>query len=239
MFKNLNIAMWSGPRNLSTALMRSFANRNDITSVLDEPFYASYLISSNKDHPLKDEVIASQLNDADEVKVLCQKSYNGITYQKHMTQHILDNDYKWIDSLCNCFLIRNPESVIKSFMKSWNKGEFIDIGFKQQYDIFEYVCKNINDHPPVIDADLLRQNPEKVLKSFCEVVNIPWDTKMLEWEPGLKDYDGVWAKHWYSSVMHSSSFKPIDKKEINLNKSERRIADKAMPIYQELYKYVV
>ena len=239
MSNNLTIAMWSGPRNLSTALMRSFGNRKDISSVLDEPFYASYLISTNKDHPFKEDVIASQLSDINEVKVLCQKSITGISYQKHMTQHILDNDYKWIDSLCNCFLIRNPESVVKSFMKSWDKGEFIDIGFKQQYDIFDYVCKNINNHPPVIDADLLRQNPEKVLKSFCRKVKIPWDVRMLEWEPGLKKYDGVWAKHWYSSVMNSSSFKPIDKKEIFLNENEKKIVKKAMPIYEELYKYVI
>jgi len=239
MSNNLTIAMWSGPRNLSTALMRSFGNRKDISSVLDEPFYASYLISTNKDHPFKEDVIASQLSDINEVKVLCQKSITGISYQKHMTQHILDNDYKWIDTLCNCFLIRNPESVVKSFMKSWDKGEFIDIGFKQQYDIFDYVCKNINNHPPVIDADLLRQNPEKVLKSFCRKVKIPWDVRMLEWEPGLKKYDGVWAKHWYSSVMNSSSFKPIDKKEIFLNENEKKIVKKAMPIYEELYKYVI
>lgn len=239
MSNNLTIAMWSGPRNLSTALMRSFGNRKDISSVLDEPFYASYLISTNKDHPFKEDVIASQLSDINEVKVLCQKSITGISYQKHMTQHILDNDYKWIDSLCNCFLIRNPESVVKSFMKSWDKGEFIDIGFKQQYDIFDYVCKNINNHPPVIDADLLRQNPEKVLKSFCRKVKIPWDVRMLEWEPGLKKYDGVWAKHWYSSVMNSNSFKPIDKKEIFLNENEKKIVKKAMPIYEELYKYVI
>ena len=114
-----------------------------------------------------------------------------------------------------------------------------NIGFKQQYDIFDYVCKNINNHPPVIDADLLRQNPEKVLKSFCRKVKIPWDVRMLEWEPGLKKYDGVWAKHWYSSVMNSSSFKPIDKKEIFLNENEKKIVKKAMPIYEELYKYVI
>ena len=127
MSNNLTIAMWSGPRNLSTALMRSFGNRKDISSVLDEPFYASYLISTNKDHPFKEDVIASQLSDINEVKVLCQKSITGISYQKHMTQHILDNDYKWIDTLCNCFLIRNPESVVKSFMKSWDKGEFLSL----------------------------------------------------------------------------------------------------------------
>ena len=98
---NLIIGMWSGPRNLSTALMRSFGNRKDVTDVLDEPFYASYLVKSNKDHPMKDEVIKSQSHNIDEVKDLCQQVNKGITYQKHMTQHILDKDY-------SCLLYTSP-----------------------------------------------------------------------------------------------------------------------------------
>ena len=112
---NLIIAMWSGPRNLSTALMRSFANRKDVTNVIDEPFYASYLKHTGKDHPMKKEVIQSQSSNIDDVKKLCNKIHEGITYQKHMTQHILDKDYEWINSLNNCFLIRHPQMVVKSF----------------------------------------------------------------------------------------------------------------------------
>ena len=133
MSNDFNIAMWSGPRNLSTALMRSFANRTDVKAVFDEPFYASYLVSTNKDHPLKNEIIDSQINEIDGVKKLCQKKTNGITYQKHMTQHIIDNDLSWLDSLCNCFLIRSPKLVVSSFMKSLEHGQFEDIGFSQQY----------------------------------------------------------------------------------------------------------
>ena len=124
--KNIKrIAVWSGPRNLSTALMRSFGSRNDF-DILDEPFYASYLVSTNKNHPMRDEVIKSQLNDIDDVKKLCQKQTPGITYQKHMTQHIIDLDLTWLDALCNCFLIRDPKLVVTSFMKSWEDGEFED-----------------------------------------------------------------------------------------------------------------
>ena len=101
--KNLIIAMWSGPRNLSTALMRSFGNRDDVSTILDEPFYASYLLSTNKNHPMKEEVIKSQLNNADDVKKLCQKQNAGITYQKHMTQHIIDLDLTWLDTLFHLF----------------------------------------------------------------------------------------------------------------------------------------
>ena len=236
MFNNIIISMWSGPRNLSTALMRSFGNRSDVTNVLDEPFYASYLVSTNKDHPMKKEVIQSQLTNIDDVKKNCQVANKGITYQKHMTHHIIDKDYSWMNQLINCFLIRNPKMVVHSFMKSWNDGGFEDIGFQQQYDIYKYVQENINDKPIIIDASKLRNDPKRVLSKFCEIVGLEWDEKMLSWSTGLKDYDGVWAKHWYPSVLNSTSFKPESKKQINLSDNEKTIVDRAMPIYEELYK---
>ena len=236
MSNNIIISMWSGPRNLSTALMRSFGNRSDVTNVLDEPFYASYLVSTNKDHPMKKEVIQNQLTNIDDVKKNCQVANKGVTYQKHMTHHIIDKDYSWMNELINCFLIRNPKMVVHSFMKSWNDGGFEDIGFQQQYDIYKYVQENINDKPIIIDASKLRNDPKRVLSKFCEIVGLEWDEKMLSWSTGLKDYDGVWAKHWYPSVLNSTSFKPESKKQINLSDSEKTIVDRAMPIYEELYK---
>ena len=152
MANNLIIAMWSGPRNLSTALMRSIGNRNDVTKILDEPFYASYLVNANKNHPMRDEVIKSQQINIDDVKILCQKHDIGITYQKHMTQHILDLDFKWMNKLKNCFLIRNPKMVVKSFMKSWEEGNYEDIGFDQQYQIYNHIINNVDDSPPILDA---------------------------------------------------------------------------------------
>ena len=236
MSNNIIISMWSGPRNLSTALMRSFGNRSDVTNVLDEPFYASYLVSTNKDHPMKKEVIQSQLTNIDDVKKNCQVANKGVTYQKHMTHHIIDKDYSWMNQLINCFLIRNPKMVVHSFMKSWNDGGFEDIGFQQQYDIYKYVQENINDKPIIIDASKLRNDPKRVLSKFCAIVGLEWDEKMLSWSAGLKDYDGVWAKHWYPSVLNSTSFKPESKKQINLSDNEKTIVDRAMPIYEELYK---
>ena len=236
MSNNIIISMWSGPRNLSTALMRSFGNRSDVTNVLDEPFYASYLVSTNKDHPMKKEVIQNQLTNIDDVKKNCQVANKGVTYQKHMTHHIIDKDYSWMNELINCFLIRNPKMVVHSFMKSWNDGGFEDIGFQQQYDIYKYVQENINDKPIIIDASKLRNDPKRVLSKFCEIVGLEWDEKMLSWSTGLKDYDGVWAKHWYPSVLNSTSFKPESKKQINLSDNEKTIVDRAMPIYEELYK---
>lgn len=233
------IAMWSGPRNLSTALMRSFASRSDVNNILDEPFYASYLIKTKKNHPMRDEVIGSQLNNIDDVKDLCQINIDGITYQKHMTQHILDKNLTWTKSLCNCFLIRDPKEVVVSFKKSWNEGDFNDIGFKQQNEIFNYVLNNINKSPPVIDATKLRKNPKKILQEFCRLVNIPWDESMLSWNPGIQSYDGVWAKHWYKSVLDSTSFIPYEDKDLILNDNEKTIVEQAMPIYEKLYKFAI
>ena len=124
--------------------------------------------------------------------------------------------------------------VVKSFMKSWNKGDYVDIGFNQQYQIYKYIINNIDNHPPILDATKIRNNPRKVLTKFCEAINIPWDDKMLKWEPGLKEYDGIWASHWYPSVAKSNSFNPETDIEIKLSDNEKRIADKAMPIYEEL-----
>ena len=164
-----------------------------------------------------------KLPNIDNVKKNCQSSNQGLTYQKHMTHHIIDKDYSWMNPLINCFLIRNPKMVVHSFMKSWNDGGFEDIGFQQQYDIYKYVQENINDKPIIIDASKLRNDPKRVLSKFCEIVGLEWDEKMLSWSTGLKYYDGVWAKHWYPSVLNSTSFKPESKKQINLSDNEKTI----------------
>ena len=240
MHSNLIIAMWSGPRNLSTALMRSFANRSDVTKVLDEPFYGAYLKRTNKDHPMKDVVINSQCSDWDDVVDICKsKDEKGITYQKHMTQHILYKDLSWTDSLCNCFLIRNPKDVVPSFLKAWPDGDYVDMGFSQQLELFNYVSHKSNKNPIVVDASQLRINPEDSLKKLCISINIDWDSQMLKWSSGIKEYDGIWAEHWYPSVKNSVSFKPItDTKEYNFTNKEKGIIDKAMPAYEFLKSFI-
>ena len=129
------INLISGPRNLSTARMRSFGSRNDF-DILDEPFYASYLKKTGIQHPMFEEIIKSQSSDYKEVSEYCKNGYfkKSYQYQKHMTHHIIDKDYSWMNPLTNCFLIRNPKMVVHSFMKSWNDGDFEDIGFQQQYE---------------------------------------------------------------------------------------------------------
>ena len=240
MAERLNLAMWSGPRNLSTALMRSFANREDIIEVIDEPFYASYLKESNKKHPMYKEVLDSQESNWKMVVKNCLREDGmGICYQKHMVQHILPNfKKKWILKCINCFLIREPKEVISSFLKKWPEADFEDFGFLDQINLFHYI-KNESGMPPVvIDAADLRDSPETYLPRLCSKLNISWDPKMLQWDAGLKPYDGIWASHWYPSVNSSTGFKNnIQQKEFS--DTVLNFAAMAEDSYHELLTYKI
>ena len=240
MTERLNLAMWSGPRNLSTALMRSFGNREDVIEVIDEPFYASYLKESNKKHPMYKEVLDSQESNWKMVVKNCLREDGmGICYQKHMVQHILPNfEKKWILKCINCFLIREPKEVISSFLKKWPEADFEDFGFLDQINLFHYI-KNESGMPPVvIDAANLRDSPETYLPRLCSKLNISWDPKMLQWDAGLKPYDGIWASHWYPSVNSSTGFK----KNIQQNEFSDTVlnfAAMAEDSYHELLTYKI
>ena len=240
MAERLNLAMWSGPRNLSTALMRSFANREDIIEVIDEPFYASYLKESNKKHPMYKEILDSQESNWKIVAENClRKDGTGICYQKHMVQHILPNfEKKWILKCINCFLIREPKEVISSFLKKWPEADFEDFGFLDQINLFHYI-KNESGMPPVvIDAANLRDSPETYLPRLCSKLNISWDPKMLQLDAGLKPYDGIWASHWYPSVNSSTGFKKnIQQKEFS--DTVLNFAAMAKDSYHELLTYKI
>ena len=240
MAERLNLAMWSGPRNLSTALMRSFGNREDVIEVIDEPFYASYLKESNKKHPMYKEVLDSQESNWKMVVKNCLREDGmGICYQKHMVQHILPNfEKKWILKCLNCFLIREPKEVISSFLKKWPEADFEDFGFLDQINLFHYI-KNESGMPPVvIDAANLRDSPETYLPRLCSKLNISWDPKMLQWDAGLKPYDGIWASHWYPSVNSSTGFKKnIQQKEFS--DTVLNFAAMAKDSYHELLTYKI
>ncbi len=240
MAERLNLAMWSGPRNLSTALMRSFGNREDVIEVIDEPFYASYLKESNKKHPMYKEVLDSHESNWKMVVKNCSRIDGmGICYQKHMVQHILPNfEKKWILKCINCFLIREPKEVISSFLKKWPEADFEDFGFLDQINLFHYI-KNESGMPPVvIDAANLRDSPETYLPRLCSKLNISWDPKMLQWDAGLKPYDGIWASHWYPSVNSSTGFKKnIQQKEFS--DTVLNFAAMAKDSYHELLTYKI
>jgi len=214
----LRLAMWSGPRNISTAMMRSWGNRAD-TVVVDEPLYASYLTATGKAHPMADEVIAS--GETDWRKVVASLTSEGllsgppgqddisIFYQKHMTHHLLpEMDRAWLARLTNCFLIRDPAEVIASYLRKNEDMSFEDLGFGQQAEIFDWVRDHSGRIPPVIDARDVLQDPERTLSLLCAAIGIEFDPAMLSWSPGLRPTDGVWAKHWYHEVAQSTGFAP-------------------------------
>jgi Sulfotransferase domain len=236
----LRIAMWSGPRNISTAMMRSWGNRAD-TAVVDEPFYAFYLAGTGKAHPGADEVIASGETDWRKVVASLTNAPPGgrqIFYQKQMTHHLLPEVARdWLASLTNCFLIRDPGEVIVSYMRKNDAPTFEDLGFGQQLETFEWVRTQLGKTPPVIDACDVLQNPERTLRLLCEAIGVEFDPAMLSWPPGLRQTDGVWARHWYGEVAQSTSFQPYEARPIFVPEQLRGIHERCQECYDSLYSH--
>jgi hypothetical protein len=237
----LRIAMWSGPRNISTAMMRAWGNRPD-TFVCDEPFYAYYLEATGLAHPGAEEVIAT--SETDWRKVIARltgeaPSAKRIFYQKQMTHHLLPEiDRGWLGAVTNCFLIRDPAEVIVSYIKKNNDPALEDLGFVQQAEIFDWVCAATGSVPPVIDARDVLENPERILRLLCEAVGVEFTEAMLGWPPGLRDTDGIWAKHWYAEVAHSTGFrKPSVRKDAAVPERLKKIYDRSRDCYERLYQH--
>ena len=236
----LRLAMWSGPRNISTTLMRSWENRED-TVVVDEPFYAHYLVATGVDHPGRAKVIASQPNDW---RVVAQRltgpipEHKSIWYQKHMTQHVLaDMGLDWLDGLSNCFLIRRPELVVASFTKVRPDAALWELGFEQQTRLFEHVSQRLGAAPPVLDAEDVLRDPKAMLSAFCGMLGVPFSERMLHWPAGRRASDGVWAPHWYAAVERSTGFEPYEPRMPKLTDFQRDLADKCRAHYDVLARY--
>ncbi len=201
--------MWSGPRNISTAMMRSFGNRAD-TAVIDEPLYAAYLAMTGIDHPGRDEILAVGPTDwRHAVEYLLGPVPNDKTifYQKHMAHHLLpEMEIEWIDSLTNCFLIRDPREMITSYIKVIPKPSADQLGLPQQVALFQREQQRTGTIPPVIDSRDVLENPEGVLRALCHRVGIDFDPAMLSWPPGRRSTDGIWARYWYANVERSTGF---------------------------------
>jgi hypothetical protein len=237
----LRVAMWSGPRNISTAMMRSWGNRSD-TFVCDEPFYAHYLEATGRDHPGAAEVIAQGETDWRKVvQHLIGEIPGGkrIFYQKQMTHHLLQQiDRAWLREVTNCFLIRNPREVIISYLKKNNDPTLEDIGFVQQAEIFEWVRAETGTVPAVVDAGDVLANPRKILKLLCDKVCIKFSDAMLSWPPGLRETDGVWAKHWYGEVLTSTTFrKPPAREPEPVPERLRDVCERSQEVYGRLYQH--
>ncbi len=236
------IAMWSGPRNLSTAMMRSFGNRADVAEVWDEPFYAAYLAATGKDHPMRAEIMASQPQDWRIVAQACAEAGapGRMVYQKHMTQHMLPSVGRdWMDGVAHVFLIRAPERVVASFAAKWEEAGLEDIGFVQQAELFERMAQKTGAAPPVIDAEAVRADPEGVLRRLCAALGLAWDEGMLAWPAGVRASDGVWGAHWYGSVVASTGFSPPDPEPGALAGPLAALAEAARPSYERLRQFAL
>ncbi|MFU8821948.1 MAG: HAD family hydrolase [Gammaproteobacteria bacterium] len=231
------IAMWSGPRNISTAMMRAWENRPDAT-VVDEPFYACYLAATGLDHPGRDDVIASQPTDWREVVAALTgpvPAARAVFYQKHMTHHMLPEFGRdWLDRVTNCFLVRRPAEVVASYVETRRAPTLEDLGFPQQAEIFDRVADRLGRAPPVLDAADVLRNPAGMLEALCEAVSIPFDARMLSWPPGPRRTDGVWAKHWYASVERSTGFNPLRANSKPVPPALASLVEAAQPIYERL-----
>ncbi len=236
----IRLAVWSGPRNVSTSLMRSFANRGDC-KVLDEPFYGAYLHRSSKMHPLREEIIASMSTSYEEVSKICSDfCFNKkVLYQKQMAHHIFsDLDLSFLDNIYNVFLIRKPEHVVKSFNEKVENFELDDIGIKQQVTLFEYLL-NRNEVPPLViaSADLL-DHPESVLKNMCKYAGIGFREEMLFWPKGPHPDDGTWGSVWYENTYKSSCFIKERITYPNLTDYQKSIVEMAYPFYERLKNFI-
>ena len=236
----VRIAMWSGPRNISTAMMRAFENRAD-TAVWDEPFYAAYLAMTGIDHPMREEVIAAGPADWREVVARLTGPAPGgarVFYHKHMTHHMIEGiDRAWIDRVTSCFLIRAPEQVLASYAKKREQVTLADIGFVAQAEIFDRVAGRLGTAPPVIDAEDVLRDPRGILSGLCAACAIPFDEAMLAWPAGQRASDGVWAAHWYATVERSTGFAPYRPREVTLAPRLAAIAEEAREYYERLRPY--
>ena len=236
----LRIAMWSGPRNISTAMMRAWENREDC-AVSDEPLYAAYLAATGIDHPGRDEVIAAGETDWRRVADALLGPVPGgkaIWYQKHMNHHLLaDMDTDWVLGLRNVLLIRDPSEVVASYIKSRAAVTPDDIGLPQQGRLFDLLCDALGEAPIVIDAGDFLRAPEAHLRALCGRLGIAFTPRMLSWPAGPRDSDGVWAPYWYEAVWRSTGFEPWRPREDTLTGDALAAAEICRPIYERLHEY--
>lgn len=233
----LRIAMWSGPRNISTAMMRSFGSRSD-AYVSDEPLYAHYLKATGLQHPLSDEIIRT--HEADWRKVVewltgPTPSGESVWYQKHMAHHLLPEiDRDWLGQFTHAFLIREPRPMLASLMAKLDHVRIEDTGLPQQLEIFERMAESTGTIPPVVSGADIQRDPEGVLGQLCGALGIDYDPAMLAWEEGPRDTDGCWGHYWYGNTLKSTGFGPYVPKDVQLDPAHEALAEECEAIYARL-----
>ncbi|MCB9948679.1 MAG: HAD family hydrolase [Rhodospirillaceae bacterium] len=232
--------MWSGPRNISTAMMRSFANRPD-TAVIDEPLYGVYLAATGVDHPGRAEILAAMPTDWRVVVTgLTGPIPDGrsVFYQKHMAHHLLaEIDRAWLGSLRHAFLIRRPAAMLASYWRTRGEVTLTDTGLPQQLRLFEEMAGTTGTTPPVVDAADVLRDPEGMLRRLCAALGLAFLPAMLAWPPGPRTTDGVWARHWYGAVEASQGFAPYRAEDADLPPALADLAEECEGYYRQLHAH--
>ena len=240
--KPVRIAMWSGPRNISTAMMRAFENRGDC-AVSDEPFYGAYLLATGLDHPMRDDIIASQPRDWRAVADDLLGPVPGgkpIWYQKHMTHHMVAGFGRdWSEACVNVFLIRAPEPVLASYALKRKNFALEEIGLPAQVELFNRAADRLGRAPPVVEGQDVLADPRGMLRALCRACAIVFSEKMLAWPRGKRASDGVWAPVWYEAVENSEGFAPPRREARfeDLPDALKPIAEAARPLYEALARH--
>lgn len=236
MFDIKRICLWSGPRNMSTALMYSFAQRTDC-KVFDEPLYAHYLSKTpaREYHPGAEEVIATMQNDGEKVvrDLILGDFDKPVIFFKHMTHHLVNLDLGFLSKTVNVLLTRDPVDMLPSYAAQVEKPNLQDVGYKQHIELLNYL-QSIGQNPPVLDSKQVLLNPKKVLSALCERIGIPFDDAMLKWKAGARPEDGSWAKHWYKSVHESTGFGKYVQKSEPFPESLKPLLEECRPYYEQL-----
>lgn len=237
MTEPIRIAMWSGPRNISTAMMRSFGARTDC-AVSDEPFYGAFLKDSGEPHPMADEIIEDMDCDWDSVLATQSGAVPGgksVWYQKHMPHHMVGpTAISDMPTHRHAFLIRSPERVIASYRKKNTLSDPEALGFAKVRRYFEYEADRLGTAPPVVDSDHILANPDAVLRRLCSALSITWDPAMLNWQLGPHPDDGIWGSHWYDRVNASTGFGDPPGAAPTLSDEDRKMAEECRDDYEAM-----
>lgn len=238
--KTKRICLWSGPRNISTALMYSFAQRSD-TKVVDEPLYAHYLheTSANQYHPGASEVLETMETDGQKVVDMMLGPHDKpIVFFKQMTHHLVNLNLSFLKETINIILTRDPREMLPSYVREIENPTLRDVGYEQHLELFEFL-QNRGEEPIVLQSELVLKDPETLLNKLCKALDIPFQKTMLHWKKGPRPEDGIWAKYWYQSVHNSTGFNPYQPKEEPFPEHLEPLLTECLPIYEELCKYSI
>ncbi|HIA07357.1 MAG TPA: sulfotransferase family protein [Flavobacteriales bacterium] len=228
------IALWSGPRNISTALMYSFANRSD-TAVVDEPLFGYFLKHTGVWRPSRKEVLATMETNAINIMdtLLNPPTDMPVYFMKHMANHLIDLNLDFLANFENVLLIRDPKDMLLSYSKNVKEPTLLDTAYKMQVDLLDFFTERGMPYV-ILNAKNVLLNPERQLKILCEKLNISFQDSMLEWEAGSRQEDGIWAKYWYDSVHKSTGFGAYREKDQELPLNLISLYDECMYYYAKL-----